>query len=81
MGEIAEMMLEGVMCHWCGEFIDDGEDCGYPRLCAGCQMNVNEAAQRPRQTRHNKIPCPQCGKRVADIGLAQHVAAKHGQQP
>ena len=35
MGEIADLMLEGSMCEWCGECID-GE--GYPQVCAGCQQ-------------------------------------------
>ena len=35
MGEIAEMMLEGDMCQWCGEML--GGD-GYPTVCAGCQQ-------------------------------------------
>jgi RNA polymerase-binding transcription factor DksA len=37
MGEIADMMLDGTLCEWCGEYIDDGKDAGYARLCAGCQ--------------------------------------------
>ena len=36
MGEIADMMLDGTLCEWCGEYIDDGGDAGYPRLCGAC---------------------------------------------
>jgi hypothetical protein len=41
MGEIADMMLEGVLCQECGVYIDDEEcgwagACGYPRYCPGC---------------------------------------------
>jgi len=36
MGEIAEAMIEGLFCQFCGEFID-GEQPGYPRSCAGCE--------------------------------------------
>lgn len=35
MGEIAEMMINGLMCQYCGEFMDDFEEPGYPRSC-GC---------------------------------------------
>ena len=37
MGEIADMMLDGTMCQWCGEWLHGGEDGpGYPGLCASC---------------------------------------------
>jgi hypothetical protein len=36
MGEVAEMMLEGILCESCGEFID-GENPGHPRECADCE--------------------------------------------
>lgn len=36
MGEIAEMMLGGLMCEGCGEFMDDFEEPGHPRRCLGC---------------------------------------------
>ncbi len=31
MGEIAEMMLEGILCNQCGAFV--GEEVGYPQYC------------------------------------------------
>lgn len=41
MGEITELILEGVLCEGCGVVIDDvieGYDgaCGYPRRCGDC---------------------------------------------
>lgn len=33
MGEIAEMMLEGILCEACGAFID-GEPTGFPGYCS-----------------------------------------------
>ena len=36
MGEIAEAMINGLFCERCGVLID-GEEPGFPRLCAGCQ--------------------------------------------
>ena len=36
MGEIAEMMLEGVLCASCGAFLDVYGN-GYPEYCEDCQ--------------------------------------------
>lgn len=44
MGEIADMVLDGILCEQCGEYIDDPGP-GYPRLCAGCQLTEEEEAQ------------------------------------
>jgi hypothetical protein len=38
MGEYAEMMLEGLVCECCGEFLGDDEGPGFPRVCPGCQQ-------------------------------------------
>lgn len=46
MGEIAEMMLNGLMCEGCGEFMDDHEEPGYPRRCAAC---APRKPQRPQE--------------------------------
>ena len=35
MGDIAEMMLEGILCEQCGCFIDF-DYVGHPRLCEDC---------------------------------------------
>jgi hypothetical protein len=37
MGEIAEMMLEGILCQSCGVYIDEGEAQGFPRTCDECK--------------------------------------------
>lgn len=70
MGEIADMMIEGAMCQSCGEFL--GDEVGYPRYCRACACDVPEPSKP-------KVKCPTCGKRVAAIGLQQHIEAKHGQ--
>ncbi len=36
MGDIADMMLDGLLCERCGELID-GVELGYPRLCEDCE--------------------------------------------
>jgi len=35
MGEIAEMILEGLLCENCGMFIDEDAP-GHPRVCEDC---------------------------------------------
>lgn len=36
MGEVVEMILEGILCEQCGCFIDF-EVVGHPRLCDNCE--------------------------------------------
>lgn len=35
MGEIAEMIIEGILCEECGVFIDE-DYAGFPRKCEDC---------------------------------------------
>lgn len=35
MGEIADMMLDGILCQECGQFI--GERVGFPQSCDDCE--------------------------------------------
>ena len=34
MGEVADMLIDGILCEGCGEYI--GSAVGYPRRCSGC---------------------------------------------
>lgn len=34
MGDIADAMLDGMLCGECGSYL--GDDVGYPRYCGGC---------------------------------------------
>ncbi len=52
MGEIADMMLEGAMCQWCGEFIDN--ETGFPTVCPGCQMRHGVDAHGEPRSKKNK---------------------------
>jgi hypothetical protein len=36
MGEIADMIVEGILCEQCGMLID-GKASGYPRTCDFCK--------------------------------------------
>lgn len=84
MGEIADMMLDGMLCQECGVFIDDDQS-GYPRSCKSCAME-NQAAGRqmvkigktyifgdskPREK------CPHCNKKVKVGGLDNHIKDAH----
>ena len=42
MGEIAELIIDGVLCEQCGVLVDEGEGCGYPRLCPSCKGEDDE---------------------------------------
>ena len=35
MGDVAEMIIEGILCEECGSYI--GEAVGYPRKCEDCK--------------------------------------------
>ena len=37
MGEIAEMILSGLMCRVCGSYMDDFKEPGHPRICEDCE--------------------------------------------
>lgn len=41
MGDIVEMILEGILCEKCGEFIDIFT-AGYPRTCENCEEKERE---------------------------------------
>ena len=47
MGEIADAMLDGFVCHICGEVIDEDEP-GYPRTCAACEEEEKLYANQNR---------------------------------
>ena len=46
MGDIADMMLEGILCQGCGEFLGDGE--GYPMFCSACGGDDERAFARAK---------------------------------
>lgn len=61
MGEIADDMVNGLICEQCGTFID-GREPGYPRRCADCKKEkvtvlINEKgvknASKPKHKRSN----------------------------
>lgn len=77
MGEIAEMMLDGTLCQYCGVAMVHGpndEAAGYPVSC-GCQDDDE------RWTDEDQIrveTCHLCGKKCrSEDGVLQHLHAKH----
>ncbi len=83
MGEIADMMINGLMCQCCGVFMDDMEEPGYARYCAACQPPSKSQQKRFTARRANapsifKMNCPECGQRVKKVGLKDHMRAVHG---
>uniref|UniRef100_A0A6M3K994 Uncharacterized protein n=1 Tax=viral metagenome TaxID=1070528 RepID=A0A6M3K994_9ZZZZ len=58
MGDIADMMLEGILCETCGEFLDDGAP-GHPRRCPACR-------EYERKARTGQDSKPKHAKKTAD---------------
>lgn len=55
MGEVAEMMLEGLLCSGCGACFDDEESPGHPRKCAECrEPEPKQVAPKPRRARKGR---------------------------
>ncbi|GAQ30255.1 hypothetical protein SAMD00023378_3938 [Ralstonia sp. NT80] len=79
MGDIADMMLEGLLCECCGAFIDGDSD-GVPRRCGDCaRYDEREARSRSaRKPQAQKTNCPTCNRRVKLAGLADHQRDAHG---
>jgi len=45
MGETVDMILDGILCEGCGEFL--GEAVGYPRRCPGCSDDGEGTEMEP----------------------------------
>lgn len=41
MGDVADMIIDGILCEQCGVLID-GNISGYPRSCGYCENTENE---------------------------------------
>ena len=81
MGDIAEMVLEGVLCGECGSYIEPfqsgplkGKHCGFPTLCIDC-LEDHEA----KQPQHKPFRCQHCKKPFrTKQGLNDHMRVVHG---
>jgi len=90
MGDIADQIIEGEICQicCCPEGIDV-EARGYPFTCGECggedgkeklpnQMRTINPQHHATKGTAKKVHCPECNKLVAEVGLQQHMEAKHG---
>ena len=87
MGDIADMMLEGMLCQGCGEFLGDGD--GYPVFCSSCGGDADVVDHQPRKSKkHTPNPdapkvwgCTGCKKmfRKKNDAQAHCYATKHGE--
>jgi len=50
MGEIADAMLEGILCEWCGTYIE--ESLGVPMLCSDCWEQATPKQRAGWKCRH-----------------------------
>ena len=73
MGEYADMIINGETCQYCmAEY--PPEPTGYPWTCADCKRDTKS------KTPAKKATCPQCGKKVKAVGLAQHIKDAHKEE-
>lgn len=86
MGEIADMMLEGLLDEETGEYIGDQnmedfgvEAPGFPRSLEREYREGRKPWDDPVKPKVKpKVKCPQCGKRVKAAGLQMHIRDVHG---
>lgn len=81
MGEIAESVLEGEACMYCGEYLGGGD--GYPRRCPGCMgqdIDASVASTKRRKAMRKTIytaQCDICLKYLRPEGLEMHRERVH----
>ena len=52
MGEITEMVLDGILCELCGVFI--GDAVGNPRKCITCRRQTQGERRKKKVKKENK---------------------------
>ncbi len=79
------------MCQVCMEYIDDGEDAGFPRTCAGCQREgawkdgslskgKSKVTEKPQAVYAVRFHClgPGCKRSFTTVeGVSDHWRHKH----
>ena len=77
MGEIAEMMLNGDLDCYTGEYLGEGD--GYPRsLDDDYNKSIRKHNMKPSRRKKN-TPCTVCNKLMrGEQGLKMHLKDKHG---
>lgn len=69
MGDIADMMIEGLLDEETGEYVGDINKEIYGTESPGFPVS------------YEREECPICDKKCKKGGLLQHMRAKHGGQP
>ncbi len=86
MGEIVAMIIDGTLGEGCGVYLH-GPGNGVPRRCRDCrpskaeQKALNIARMEAEHALQKKGKCPNCGKRVRLVGMADHQKDAHGVKP
>ena len=65
MGEIAEMMLNGLMCEGCGEFMEDLDEPAFPRRCSACAPRQVPPPGKPGRSAKRRAQRRRAAKRAA----------------
>lgn len=89
MGDIADMMIEGLIDEETGEYIGDAnmddfgiEAPGFPRSLQRehrTGKKVYEEGYHDEPKKITKLPCPICGKKVKPLGLSDHIRNQHSE--
>ena len=78
MGEIAEMMLEGLLDEETGEYIGDQNKARYGMESPGFPISYEREA---RESTSPEFVCDICGKKLKSRrGILQHQRDKHGKR-
>jgi len=85
MGDIADMMLEGIIDEETGEYIGYNNMEVYGMEAPGFPISY-ERQKRDEQkivtqkgNKITKLPCPICNKKVKPLGLSDHIRNQHGE--
>ena len=87
MGDISEMMLEGILDEETGEYIGDHNLAKYGTEAPGFPVSLEREARDEAEAKKERITknaaqkktkCPECGKKVKVTGLAMHRRDVHG---
>ena len=70
MGDIADMMLDGVLCECCGVYMGNGD--GVPQRCEACAVPCEITSATAL-----KVSCAICGKKIKVAGIRDHIKDVH----
>ncbi len=85
MGDIADMMLEGLLDEETGEYIGDLNEERYGSAAPGFPVSYEREARKESErdtvtqkgNKLKKLPCPICNKKVKPLGLSDHIRHQH----